>query len=159
MMDAARQVGDRLEAIYREIDIRSMRDLPIHNPRLEVQAVGFRPHRGWAIGALVTPWFMNICLAEIAGGSSLPPALPGDSHALALPLGTLDFVVGSVEGFGRLDSVSLFSPMVSFDDPEVTRITATAALAALFESVPSPAALAVPRNRREMLFGRGAVVS
>jgi len=161
MTDPAGEIGERLNQLYRAIDARSMRDLPIHNPRLEVQAVGFRRFEGWALGALVTPWFMNLVLAEIAGGPPLPPARPGDTHELALPVGSLAFVVGDVEGFGRLDSVSLFSPMASFDDPEVTRMTAAAAVAALFEPAPSGSAatLAAPRNRREMLFGRGAGAS
>lgn len=161
MTDPAREVADRLDSLYRAIDARSMRGLPLHNPRLEVQAVGFRSYRGWVLGALVTPWFMNLVLAEIAGGPPLPPALPGDSHHLDLPVGTLEFVVGAVAGFGRLDSLSLFSPMNSFDDPAVTRVTAAAALDALFEPVPtgSAAPLAAPCNRRSLLFGRGARVS
>jgi len=161
MTDPAREVALRLDTLYRAIDARSMRGLPIHNPCLEVQTVGFRLYRGWVLGALVTPWFMNLVLAEIVGGPPLPAAGPGESHSLDLPVGSLEFVVGDVEGFGRLDSLSLFSPMASFDDPAVTRVTAAAAMEALFEPVPSgPAAtLAAPRNRRDLLFGRGAGAS
>jgi len=161
MTDPAREVALRLDTLYRAIDARAMRGLPIHNPRLEVQTVGFRSYRGWALGALVTPWFMNLVLAEIAGGPPLPPAFPGDVHTLDLPVGSLEFVVGDVEGFGRLDSLSLFSPMASFDDPAVTKVTAAAAVAALFEPTPSgtAATLAAPRNRRDLLFGRGAAAS
>ncbi|EPY03013.1 [NiFe]-hydrogenase assembly chaperone HybE [Magnetospirillum fulvum] len=161
MTDPVREVAERLGTLYRAIDTRAMRGLPIHNPRLEVQTVGFRPYRGWALGALVTPWFMNLVLAEIADGPPLPLAGSGESHGLDLPVGSLEFVVGDVEGFGRLDSLSLFSPMASFDDPAVTRMTAAAAVDALFAPVPSApaAALATPRNRRDLLFGRGAAPS
>lgn len=161
MIDPAGEVAERLDSLYRAIEARAMRGLPVHNPRLEVQAVGFRPYRGWALGVLVTPWFMNLVLAETAGGPPLPLTAQGESHRLDLPVGSLDFVVGDVEGFGRLDSLSLFSPMTSFDDPAVTRMTAAAAADALFEPVPSgpAAALAAPRNRRDLLFGRGAVAS
>jgi len=158
MTDPVEAVADRLGTLYRAIDARSMRGLPIHNPRLEVQTIGFRLYRGWVLGALVTPWFMNLVLAELAGGPSLPVAGPGDTHSLDLPVGSLEFVVGIVEGFGRLDSLSLFSPMASFDDPAVTRVTAAAAVDALFAPVPAAPAttLATPRNRRDLLFGRGA---
>jgi [NiFe] hydrogenase assembly HybE family chaperone len=153
-MNAA-AIGERLASIYRAIAEGAMRGMPICNPDLEVQAVGFRDHAGHAIGVVVTPWFMNIVLAEVAGGPALPPARFGDSRAVSLPAGRIEVTVGELDGFGRLDAASLFSPMFGFADPAATYQTAAAAMAALFKpdgyDVPPPA-----RDRRALLFGRGS---
>jgi [NiFe] hydrogenase assembly HybE family chaperone len=160
MTDPAGAVGARLAAFYL-IVAPTMRDLPIYNPRLDVQAVGFRAHQDQAVGILVTPWFMNVVVAPLDGGPPLPPGRFGDVRPLHLPGGTIELIIGGVDGIGRLDSVSLFSPMASFDDPMVTLATAQAAMAALFdadlaESADLVAARPpVPRGRRAVLFGLG----
>ena len=37
-----------------------MKGMPIYNPTLAVEAVGFREHEGRQVGVMVTPWFMNL---------------------------------------------------------------------------------------------------
>lgn len=156
----AAAIGARLATIHAAIAER-MCDLPIYNAKLAVEAVGFRAYRGHALGVLVTPWFMNIVLAELDAARPLPEAGPGDIRRHVFPAGAVDLVVGEVPGFGRTDSASLFSPMFAFDDPAVARETAGAALVALLdpelaERTLSEAAPAPPPDRRAMLFGRGA---
>ncbi|MFD2232460.1 [NiFe]-hydrogenase assembly chaperone HybE [Phaeospirillum tilakii] len=128
---AARAVADRLVGRYRAI-AAGLGDLPIVNPRLGVEAVGFRPHRGWALGVVITPWFMNLAVAALAEDAPLPPAGPGESWSLPLPAGPVALTVGLLDGFGRVDAASLFSPMHAFPDPAVTRATAASVLTALF---------------------------
>jgi [NiFe] hydrogenase assembly HybE family chaperone len=48
----------RYQAIYEE----RMRDLPIVNPKLAVEAVGFDQWEEKDLGILITPWFMNLVL-------------------------------------------------------------------------------------------------
>jgi [NiFe] hydrogenase assembly HybE family chaperone len=160
--DPAIVLGARLEAIYRDIATGSMQGLAVCNPRLEVQAVGFRRHDGFAVGILVTPWCMNVVQAAVDGGPPLPAARLGDSRAVALPGGTVELIVGELPGFGRLDAASLFSPMAQFDGPDATFETAAAAMAALFAAPQDRAMAAVApastlRDRRALLFGRGAL--
>ncbi len=57
MMDPA----SRLEAAFRAAALR-MQGLPIVNPALEVEAVGFAPWEGSWLGVMVTPWGMNLTL-------------------------------------------------------------------------------------------------
>lgn len=153
----ATTIGERLAAFYRNV-APCMRDLPVYNPRLGVDAVGFRLHDGAALGVMVTPWFMNIVLAAVPDGPALPDARIGDARDAAFPAGTVAFTVGELAGFGRLDTASLFSPMETFDDPAVARETAAAALVALLDpnrsAVAADTAPAVPRDRRALLFGR-----
>lgn len=153
----ATTVGERLAALYRDVATR-MRDLPVYNPRLVVDTVGFRLHDGAVLGVMVTPWFMNIVLAAIPGGPALPDARIGDARDVPFPAGTVTFTIGELAGFGRLDTASLFSPMETFDDPAVARETAAAALVALLDpnggAEAADTAPAVPRDRRALLFGR-----
>ena len=44
-----------------------MADIPLLNPALEVQAVGFSVWEAYCLGVLITPWFMNLMLLPLAG--------------------------------------------------------------------------------------------
>lgn len=133
----AQALGLRLAASYRAVALR-LADVPIVNPRLEVEAIGFRPHQGWAVGVMVTPWFMNIAVAALEEGPPLPPGQPGGGWSLRLPAGGIGLTIGQLDGFGRVDSASLFSPMEAFPDPATARITAMSAIAALFTPAAGP---------------------
>ena len=136
----------RLAALWQAIAPR-MADLPVYNPRLTVQTTEFRRHGAWTVGVAVTPWFMNV--VAIPDDPAAVP-LPGGSVAIALPGGEIEAIVSDLDGFGRIASASLFSPMEAFDDPAVTAVTAVAALNALFgiEDEPAPAL-----DRRRLFFG------
>lgn len=147
--------GERLALAYREIGDRAMRDLPIYNDTLGVEAVGFRPYNGMIVGIVVTPWFMNVVLpaGEIARGASVP------SLRLRFPAGDIDFAISEVEPVGRVASCSLFSPMFGFADMTSARATAEAALAELMlpadseESVRRRAPATSAIDRRNFLRG------
>ncbi len=122
--------GERLAGAYREIGDRAMRDLPIFNDGLTVEAVGFRKVDDRIVGVLVTPWFMNVVMA--ADDDALqPPAAPGSHLRFHFPAGDIDLAVSEVASAGRIASCSLFSPMFEFEDMNSARATAEAALAAL----------------------------
>jgi [NiFe] hydrogenase assembly HybE family chaperone len=123
-----------------------MADLPVYNPKLTIQTTNFRRHGAWTVGVIVTPWFMNVFAVPDDPGT-LPP--PGATVTVALPGGEIEAVVSDLEGFGRVASASLFSPMDEFDDPAVTGATAAAALGALFQVGDDVA----PLDRRGLFFG------
>lgn len=151
----ARAAGAALALRYRAIHEGAMRGLPICNPLIAVEAAGFRAHDGIAVGIVIAPWFMNLVAAAIPEGAPLPAAAPGEKRRLALPAGEIEVTVGELEGFGRVDACSLFSPMAGFDQ-ESARAAAEAALKALFEP-PEPEAAEQPAlDRRAFLRGRFA---
>lgn len=152
---AAREVGDRLAGLYAAIAERSMRDLSVYNRKLRVEAVGFHDDGTRVIGIVATPWFMNVVIAASPLGPAAVRVPVGATVTHDLPSGGYDFVVGELDGFGRLDSLSLFSPMFRFDDAETVRATAEAAMAEIRRpSAPETPPPAGAVDRRALLFGR-----
>jgi [NiFe] hydrogenase assembly HybE family chaperone len=154
--DAAGVIGRRLEARYREIAAHSMAGLPICNPALDVAASGFRTYGGRVFGIITTPWFMNLVAADLPEIVPSGAAAMGATVRIGLPAGEVEFIAGELDGFGRLDSCSLFSPVFEFETMQAAVETAEEAARAFFD----PAALAPPPsqpvelNRRDLLRGR-----
>lgn len=145
----------RLVARFREIAATSMKDVPICNDRLGVDAIGFRRHGGRAMGMLVTPWFLNLAVFDLDAAS--PPARAGAKLPLALPAGEVELIVGEAPGFGRLDMCSLYSPMSEFADMAAARETARLAMIEL-TAAPTPPRVEKPALDRRA-FLRGALAA
>jgi [NiFe] hydrogenase assembly HybE family chaperone len=146
MDDVARQsecarLAERLEAHFLDVQARAMKDVPICNENLAVASAGFRPWREWAVGIVVTPWFMNIVAAPFAGAPPVAVAA-GATQSLSLPAGEVAFLAADLEGFDRLLMCSLFSPMQDFADHEAALATARASLDLLL--APPPPEIPVP---------------
>jgi [NiFe] hydrogenase assembly HybE family chaperone len=122
----------RLEAAFTRIWKTRMEGLPFLNPRLRVEAVGFRPWQGQWLGALVTPWSLNVVLMP---GEGTWPALPAGGERIAsLPAGNFRFIAGADADLGEYHACSLFSPALDFADHETARAVAEASLVALFDA-------------------------
>ena len=154
--DAADAVvwGERLAGSYREIGDRAMRDLPIYNDALGVEAVGFRRFNGTIIGIMVTPWFMNVVMPAGAMRET-----SGTTLQVRFPAGDIEFALSEVGQIGQIASCSLFSPMFQFADMAAARATAEAALAELMlpedseEAVRRREPATTPIDRRSFLRG------
>jgi len=129
-----------------------MRELPVFNPALRVDAVGFRDFEGGSLGVVVTPWFMNLVL--LPGAATPPPPAEGEARWHALPAGSCEFFGARLEGVGSLESCSLFSPVAQFESPEVARATAEQTLELLFTAPVEENPPATPPLSRRELFGR-----
>lgn len=128
----------RLEAAFTRIWKTRMEGLPFLNAALGVAAVGFRPWQGEWLGALVTPWSVNLVLMP---GEGAWPALPaGGERLVAFPAGNFRFIAGADESLGEYHACSLFSPASQFADHETAVATAEAALVALFDAAHAPGA-------------------
>jgi len=153
---AARALGQSLETLYRGIFESAMHDVPICNPALRIAASGFRSYGGRAFGIVTTPWFMNLVAADLAEGVPAPAVVPGTTVRIGLPAGEVDFIAGQLDGFGRLDSCSLFSPVFEFGSMDAALETAEEAVRAFFDaaSLLEPPARPAQVNRRDLLRGR-----
>lgn len=128
------------ERIYRE----RMSDVPIVNPALGVEALGFRLHQGHWLGILISPWFMN--LLRVPGAAAEWVSVRGETRQFqALPSGTYAFLGSEEPEVGEFQSCSLISPMGQFGDMDAARATATEVLAALLQTpVSAPEAVPAP---------------
>ena len=116
-----------LERVFRDIAATRMQGVPILNPALSVQPVGFQPWASGWLGVLVTPWFMNLMHLGGADPES-GPLQPGEKRLLALPSGSYEFIAGEEPGIGRYQACSLFSPMSEFESQAQAVATAEAVM-------------------------------
>ena len=133
---------------YRRAALK-VKGLPIYNPTLAVEAVGFRQHEGRHVGVMLTPWFMN--LVVLPSPEDLEVWVAGGTVRLAFPLGPYDFMVSELQEVGLIGSCSLFSTTSEFTDHEAARLAASTVANALFE--PEQPAPAPTVSRRQLLGG------
>ena len=141
-----------LEQAFERVHRGPMAGLPMLNPALRVQAVGFRPWQSCWLGVLITPWFMNLMLLPRIV-SAWQPLADRDKRTLVFPAGAFEFIGGRDALVGDYQACSLFSPMFEFADQGGAQATAEAVLAGLLCAA-TPAAPAV--SKRDFLFGRRA---
>lgn len=154
-----------LAAHFEGVRVNRMAGIPMLNPVLQVEAVGFR----WAEaveagdvavaeGVLVTPWFMSLVRLP---ARNLPHA-NRVTRKFVRDFGTerFDFIGGQGDGIGYFESCALFSPMEGFDSQaravETARevLALTRPLPAVAAALPSPPTEAVPSRRAFFTLNR-----
>ncbi len=146
-----------LEMHFRRVHTTQMQDVPILNPQLQVEAVGFQTlpdHAGW-VGVLITPWFMNLLwIADTA-----EPFVSGNTRLLALPAGEYRLSANHAPAVGTFYSTSLLSPVLQFADHATAVLTAQQILQNLLQEqtcAAEPSIPAAPKtySRRDFLRGK-----
>ena len=141
------QICQNLEAAFDAILQTRMHDVPVLNPALSVQALGFfRYQQDW-LGVLITPWFMNLLLLP-EPDSTWQTQAPGSKFSRTFPYGVFEFTMANEAQLGVYAVCSLFSPMFQFEGQAAAVAAAKAALQGLLTS---PATRAV--SRRDLLRG------
>lgn len=146
-----------LVAAYEAADT-AMRDLPIYNPALKVEAHGFAPLEGEGlIGILISPWFMNLVIlpdpvAPIEAGRY------GAGRKVLLPRGPQLFRLAGDSTLGTIWTASLHSPMDVFRSQPQARAEARLRLAEALTPPEADAAAPACPGRRAFLGGRAAQV-
>ncbi|MCU7846192.1 MAG: [NiFe]-hydrogenase assembly chaperone HybE [Candidatus Thiodiazotropha sp. (ex Monitilora ramsayi)] len=121
-----------LESHFMRIGHDRMQGLPLLNPALQVQAVGFQVWQDYCVGVLITPWFMNLMLLPNEGDDWQDRGI-GDKQLHQFPSGPYEFIIGEEPGIGRYQMCSLFSPVFEFADQETAVATAEAVMTALMD--------------------------
>lgn len=140
----AENPAPQLEAMYRRVWETSMHDMPFVNNALSVAAIGFRRHEGDWVGAMITPWFLNLFILP-GGGELWSDLASGERVKISFPVGTLEFIAdydpdGDIPAY---QYCPLFAPVSQFASHEAAVSTAEEALAALF-TAPEPAVAEAP---------------
>lgn len=135
---------DALVIAYQTAE-KAMMGLPVHNPKLDIEAVGFQPWLDGYAGIIVTPWCMNLVYLH-ADPAADPPGAIGSSRSIAFPSGGYSFIAGRMDGVGMVETCSLFSPMDEFEDHGVAVEAARSASQGLFEVEEPPEPKPVSRR-------------
>lgn len=152
-------LNDRVQQLvdfYRQVQAERMQGIPILNPALSVEAVGFRwaedADEGAATvaeGVLITPWFMSLVRLPLDlqdhAGRVARKAVRGFGNE------RFDFIGAHDPAVGYHEACALFSPMADFRSQAQARETAEAVLAQLWPA-PQPAAVAEPVPARRSFF-------
>lgn len=125
-----------LVADFTEVFNSKMRDVPMVNHALHVQAVDFRPWEGGFLGTLVAPWFMNLIFLPPEG---YPLKAATEKEVIRFPSGDYEFLHNARELTGPYLACSLFSPMGDFTSQLQAVDVAGAVMVELFR----------PENRAE----------
>ena len=144
-----------LEQHYRAILSDRMQNLPFVNPKLDVEAIGFRDFDGHDLGVLLTPWFMNLVL--LPGTDEWDDRAPGSVCRWSLPEGSYDFNICRDDEFGVYMTAVLFRSVADFPDQETARAIALEIMQRLFEPRQESASDGRRLTRRELFkaFGDG----
>lgn len=137
-----------LQNTFSSISVTRMKDVPVQNPALHVEAVGFAPAGDGWLGILITPWFMNLVRLPHASASKCL----GVGQKAEYPIGSerFEFIGAEEDEIGAFETCSLFSPMFEFADHAAAVATAQEVLKLLRKPVDTVQAPA----RRGFLLGR-----
>jgi [NiFe] hydrogenase assembly HybE family chaperone len=144
-----------LQDFYRQVQRERMQGIPLLNPALEVQAVGFQwsdedANPQVAEGVLITPWFMS--LVRLPAQVQAHEGRVGRKQVRDFGCERFDFIGSWDAALGYHETCALFSPMDGFDSQTRACDTARETLALL--RAKTPAAEPVPA-RRAFFLGRG----
>jgi len=120
-----------LESVFREIARTRMLDIPILNPALSVEAVGFREWEGHWIGILVTPWMINLVLLSGQESQLIPLALD-EKKMWEFPSGEYEFMGLNEPALGTCHICPLISPVTEFASHDEALAVAQGIISALF---------------------------
>ena len=147
-----------IERVFDDILRRQMHDMPLVNPALAVEAVGFRPWQDHWLGIVITPWFMNLWLMPRVTAKWQPIGERETRHYV-FPAGVFAFIGGRDPLLGDYQACSLFSPMFEFADQASAREMAVAVLEVLFDDASRQAPEIMPGapaqrpvSKRDFLF-------
>ena len=142
--------SEHLVERYRSIYSERMQDLPIVNPALDVEAVGFCAFEEHEIGVLITPWFINLVLLL---GSNIGEQLKqGSKSTLRFPSGPVEFTTAQDEVLGPYLTAVLFRSVDEFPDQDTAKEVAEEVMQELFNAARDKHAV----SRRELFTNIGA---
>ncbi|SMF97735.1 [NiFe] hydrogenase assembly chaperone, HybE family [Methylomagnum ishizawai] len=145
----------RLVEVFERLARTGMADLPIANPALRVEAVGFVAWDSEWVGVLITPWAVNLMVLPGQPEVSTNTGLDGGAiQSRRFPSGVYGFRTGHIDGLGVYQSCSLFSPPGEFADQDAARAVALEIMGLLFQLEAALAPPPVQVSRRSFLRGR-----
>ncbi len=131
-MNELQQISDRIEQSFQRIHLENMRGIPILNPQIGVQALGFQYWQDRALGVIITPWMMNLVMLPAQGEDWSQMEL-GHKQPHEFPSRSYKFMINDIEGIGPCQTYSMCSPMRDFSSHQQALQVAQDFLDALME--------------------------
>ena len=167
MATATDDPSARVAEVFTRIAATRMRDFPLSNPALAVEAVGFRAWEGLWVGVLVAPWSMLLLLMPTAAAPHAEfRVLPtGQEQSWRFPSGEYVFFGLDEAGLGPCQMCSLFSPVTQFATQDDAVAVAREVMQSLFvapgaqagsQAAVQSAEAAPTWSRRDFFRGRSA---
>ena len=112
-MNELQQISQTIEQSFTRIHEENMQGIPILNPQIRVQALGFQYWQDRILGVVITPWMMNLVLlpAEHEDWSQMEL---GHKQPHEFPSRSYKFMVNDIDGIGPCQTYSMCSPMRDF---------------------------------------------
>lgn len=107
------QAAELLQQSFETIEREQMAGLPLLNPMIRVETLGFQEYQGRVLGVVLTPWMMSLIMLPKAGDEWDSLEL-GSKQQHDFPSASYTFMVNEFEPLGRCLTYSLFSPMNEF---------------------------------------------
>jgi [NiFe] hydrogenase assembly HybE family chaperone len=126
-------VAQKLESVFSEIAHTRMADVPILNPALRVEIIGFREWEGRWVGVLVTPWMINLVLMPGQDAPLIPLALD-EKKLWDFPSGAYEFMGLNEPAIGTCHICPLISPVMEFATHEEALSVAQQIIIGLFSA-------------------------
>jgi [NiFe] hydrogenase assembly HybE family chaperone len=128
---------EQIETVFKRIEQEQMQGIPILNPVLQVETIGFQAYQGRLIGVLITPWMMNLMLlpGEADDWSELKL---GDKQYHRLPANEYRFMVNEIDEIGLCQTHPIYSPMNEFMNQEHAVAAAESFMRTLMVEVEEP---------------------
>ncbi len=127
----------QIEVVFKRIEIEQMQGIPLLNPALHVQTIGFQRYQERTVGIVITPWLMNLMLLP-ADGEEWSDLKLGDKTSHRFPANEFRFMVNEIDGIGIYQSHSLYSPMHEFMDQDHAVAAAESFMQTLMVEVEQP---------------------
>jgi [NiFe] hydrogenase assembly HybE family chaperone len=124
---------DALVRAFRRIDATRMADMPLRNPALDIEAVGFREWAGRQVGVLITPWSVSVIVLP-GSAKDVSTLLLDQRQRWCFPSGEYEFMGGAEPECGAYQFCSLFSPPQEIADQAQARAVAQAVMQQLFQT-------------------------
>jgi len=103
-------ITEKIEQTFNKIHVENMQGIPILNPAIKVQALGFQEYQGRMLGVVITPWLMNLVLLP-AEGEDWSHMKLGDKRPPEFSSRVYKFMLNDIDGIGLCQTHSLYSPM------------------------------------------------
>ena len=136
-MQDLKALTQQIEAVFKRIEQEQMQGIPLLNPALQVQAIGFQRYQDRCVGIVITPWMMNLILLP-ADDEEWSDLKLGTKQHHRFPANEFRFLVNEIDGIGSCQTHSLYSPMHEFMDQEHALAAAESFMQTLMVEVENP---------------------